>query len=178
MRPSWKNLFLIPILRKNSSFLFETDLPIESPGRASISEIQVLDQFHREQYQQFFVPNFSRPFQPQPQIIFSELYIHLEEFVLLAFRGIREGSSDRILSCSCSENDTLPNSRSLFLLSTVTLQHFDSTHYPAPVSRSSQNWTFAKDLPHLKMLAAVGCRFLLLENQRHRRDSHLLLANA
>ena len=50
--------FSFQILRVNSSFLFEPDLPIGSPDTAPLFVIRVLDCFHEGQYQKFFVPNF------------------------------------------------------------------------------------------------------------------------
>ena len=72
-------------------FFFEFDLLIDLLDLAPISVIQAVDLFHREQYQNFLFPNFFCPFQPQPQIIFSELHIFLEKLVQLRFQSIHEG---------------------------------------------------------------------------------------
>ena len=43
----------VPILHTNLSSLFEPDQPIDSPVVAVIVEIRVLDECHKEQYQNF-----------------------------------------------------------------------------------------------------------------------------
>ena len=68
-------------------FLFEPDQPIDSLGTAPISEIRVLDWFHRGQNQTFGVPNILLSCLLQPQIIVSELGILLEQPIQLSARG-------------------------------------------------------------------------------------------
>ena len=75
-------------LHINGSSLFEPDRPTDSPDRAPIFEIHVLDWFHEGQYQNSSVPtNFFCPFLPQPQMVFSELRILLDLPVQLSFQG-------------------------------------------------------------------------------------------
>ena len=66
------------ILQIICCLLIELDQPIDSPDIVPTFVIKAVDLFHCEEYQNFFFPNFFCPFQPQPRIIFSEQYIHLE----------------------------------------------------------------------------------------------------
>ena len=84
-------------------FPFELDKLNGLHDRAPFDVTQVDEWFNAEQYQIFPFPNLFCPSLLQPQIIFSELYIHLEELVQLLFQDIRGAFffSDRILSLSC-----------------------------------------------------------------------------
>ena len=101
--------------------------------------------------------------------ILSELYIHLQELVLLPCQGIREDSSFQTeFFLVHVEMMTQLRTHDPFFISTLTFRYLEMARYPAPVSRNSK-----------KKRLAVGCRLLLLaENQRHRRSAHLLLAPA
>ena len=96
--------FLYVVLQITSSFLlFELGQPIDSSNRARISGIQAVGQSHREQHQHFLFPNFLCPFQPEPQITFSELHILIEKLVQFPFQCTHEefSSQTRIFCISC-----------------------------------------------------------------------------
>ena len=71
------------------------DLLIDLLDKGPISVIQAFGLFHRKQYQTFFFPNFFCPFQPQPQIIFSELHIFLTSSFSVVFKVFMKVSSVR-----------------------------------------------------------------------------------
>ena len=104
----------------------------------------------------------------QPQIVFSELGILLEQPIQLSAQGRLEDFSFR------TEFADLPN-LDLFFLSTESLQHLKVTQYLAPVS-----WCLttcrrqATGLPHLLVLAA-GYHWLPLADENRRKSRMLRL---
>ena len=161
-------------------FPVELDQPIDWPGTTPIFVTQVVHWFRTEEYQKFSFPDFFCSSPSRPQIIFSELYLHLEELVLLSFQGICEDSVFQTACFLCHvEITTHFRNHDPFFLSTMNVQHLRKTHHLVAVSRNFRQKTFAKDLSLLMMLAAVDYRLLLFaERQRQRKDLHLLLAPA
>ena len=169
-RLSWKILFVISNSPHKLSFLFEPDLPINSPGTAPTFEIRVIDWFHEGQCQNFLVPIFSCSCLLQPQIVVSELRIVLERPIQLSARARHADFSFQTEFAHFPDLD-------LFCLSTTFVQHLHLTHHLAPISWRPANLRRGMDLSRLMMLAA-GYRLLPLAagNQRHSRGWSLLLA--
>ena len=159
-------MFLMSNSPNKQIFSLWPDQPIDSPDRAPISEIQVVDWFHTEQSQHFFIHNFFCPFLPRSQIIiFSELHTFPDKLVQLSSQGRHGRFYFRTESANFRDLD--PS-----FVSTRVFQHLKMTQYLAPVSRNfSTNLCIARVLSHLMVLAAAGCHLLPLaaENQTHRR---------
>ena len=94
--------------------------------------------------------------------MFSELYIHLEGLVLLPSQRIRE---EVVFFLFHVKIMTHFRTHDPFFLSTVNVQHLKKTHHLVAVFCNFQHQTLTKDLPQLTMLAAVGCRLLLLADK-------------
>ena len=121
-------------------------------------------------------PTFFCPSPFQPQKIFSELYIHLEDLVLLLFQEIREDSSFQTEFSPSCRSDTLPKSRSL-----VPLNSEWSTFEEDSSPRCSFSQLPTLDVCHRFItLDDAGCCWLLVAaacwKQRHQWNSHLPLS--
>ena len=122
---------------RNYYFLFEPDLPFDSPDTAAIFEILVPDWFHRERYQNFFVPNVLCPCLLQPQIIFSELRILIEQPLQLFCSNWtwRFRLSDRVCTDSKSRFhfplDKVPSTRAIDSLPRTSVPVMDRMSAPS-----------------------------------------------
>ena len=158
--------FILHILFSKLSALFPLSLVSQLVHLMELHSLgfKLSGEFHGEQSQHSAFPILFCQFQPEPQILFSELHTLLEKLVQLPLLSIHEGFSVQ------TEFSSFPVEKvahfripDLFDLSSMTFPHSEMTQHLAQVPRSSSNPRFDKDLRRLKMLAvaAACCRLLL-----------------